>query len=92
MEDKVVKINQAIHDVVRGLYFTYCLGSRLNSPEASSTSLGGLAIFAQFSTKTCPLSKMEFWYALNCVEPSLSWLKERKWPGAFGLVNIVFGS
>ena len=32
IEDKVVKINQAIHDVFRGLYVTYCLGSRLNSP------------------------------------------------------------
>ena len=32
IEDKVVKINQAIHDVPRGLQFTYCLGSRLNSP------------------------------------------------------------
>ena len=30
-EDKVVKTNQAIHDVLRGLYFTYCLDSRLNS-------------------------------------------------------------
>ena len=44
MEDKVVKINQAIHDVLRGLYFTYCLDSRLNSPGASSTSLKELAI------------------------------------------------
>ena len=32
IEDKVVKINQAIHDVLRGLYLTYCFGSRLNSP------------------------------------------------------------
>ena len=32
IEDKVVKLNQAIHDVLRGLYFTFCLGSRLNSP------------------------------------------------------------
>ena len=32
MEDKVVKISQAIHDVLPGLYFTYCLDSRLNSP------------------------------------------------------------
>ena len=46
IEDKVVQINQAVHDVLRGLYFTYCLGSRLNSPKASSTSLGGLAILA----------------------------------------------
>ena len=46
MEDKVVKINEAIHDVFRGLYFTYCLSSGLNSPKASSTSLGGLAILA----------------------------------------------
>ena len=46
MGDKVVKINQAIHDVLRGLYFTYCLDSRLNSLWASSTSLGGLAILA----------------------------------------------
>ena len=76
--DKVVKINQAIHDVLPGLYFTYCLGSRLNSSEASSTSLGGWAILAYFLTKTCPLSEIEFWYALNCLEPSLSWLKKRK--------------
>ena len=32
IEDKVVKINQAIHNFIRGLHFTYCLGSRLNSP------------------------------------------------------------
>ena len=44
--DKVVKINPAIHAVVPGLYFTYCLDSRLNSLEASSTSLRGLAILA----------------------------------------------
>ena len=31
-DDKVVKINQAIHDVLRGLYFTDCLDSRLKSP------------------------------------------------------------
>ena len=29
IEDKVLKINQAIDDVLRGLYFTYCLDSRL---------------------------------------------------------------
>ena len=29
--------------------------------------------------------------ALNCVEPSLSWLQKRKWPRAFGVVSIVFG-
>ena len=46
MEDKVVKINRAIHDVIPGLYFTYCLDSRLNSPEAPSTSLWELAISA----------------------------------------------
>ena len=31
-------------------------------------------------------------YALNCMEPSLSRLENQKWPGAFGLVSIVFGS
>ena len=31
-EDNVVKINQAIHDVLHDLYFTYCLSSRHNSP------------------------------------------------------------
>ena len=46
IEDKVVKINQAIHNVARGLYFTYCLSSRLNSWRASSTSLEELAILA----------------------------------------------
>ena len=46
-------MNQAIHDVLPGLYFTYCLGSRLNSRKASSTSLGDLAILAYFLTKTC---------------------------------------
>ena len=54
IEEKVVKINQAIHDVLRGLYFTY-------------------------------------WYALSCVEPSLSWLERQKWPRALDLVSIVFG-
>ena len=73
MKDKVGKINQAIHDVIRRLYFIYCLRSRLNSSWAPGTSLRGLAILALFLTKTCPLSKMEFWYALNCVEP---WLKK----------------
>ena len=32
IDDKVVKINQAINNLFRGLYFTYCFGSRLNSP------------------------------------------------------------
>ena len=91
IEDKVVKINQTIHDVLRGLYFTYCFDWRLNFFYASRTSLGSLTILAQFSTKTCPLSKMEFLYALSCVEPSLSWLKKQNWPRVFGLVSIVFG-
>ena len=30
-----------------------------------------------------------FWYALNCVEPTLSWLKNRKCPGAIGLLIIM---
>ena len=34
--------------------------------------------------------KMIFWYALNCVEPLLSWLEKRKWPRALGLVSILF--
>ena len=46
MKDKVAKINQAMHDVILELYFTYCLDSRFSSPKASSTSLGGLAILA----------------------------------------------
>ena len=46
IEDKVVKINQAIHCDLRGLYFTYCLCSRLNSSKALSTSLRVLAILA----------------------------------------------
>ena len=91
IEDKVAKINRAIHDVPGGLYFAYCLGSRLNSPKALSTSLEGLAILANFSTKTCPFSKIEFWYALNSVKPPLSCLKNQKFPRAFGLVSIVFG-
>ena len=36
-------------------------------------------------------SKIEFWYALNCVEPSLRWLENQKYHRAFGLVSIVFG-
>ena len=32
-----------------------------------------------------------FSYSLNCVEPSLSWLENQKWPRAFGPVSIVFG-
>ena len=32
IEDKVAKINQAILDVLRCLYLTYCFSSRLNSP------------------------------------------------------------
>ena len=46
IDDKVVKINEAIHDVLRGLYFTYSFDSRLNSPWVSSTSLRGMAILA----------------------------------------------
>ena len=30
IEDKVAKINQVIHNVLRGLYLSYCLDSRLN--------------------------------------------------------------
>ena len=44
MEEKFAKIDQAIQDVLRGLNFTYCFDSRLNSPWASSTSFRGLAI------------------------------------------------
>ena len=33
--------------------------------------------------------KAMFWYALNCVEPSLSWLQNGKWPRAIGLVSIM---
>ena len=57
IKDKVAKINQATQDVIRGLYLTYCLGSRLNSLKASSTSLRELAILASFLTKIWPFSK-----------------------------------
>ena len=54
IEDKVVKINQAIHDVLRGLYFTYCFASRLNSPQDSSTSLRGYGHFGLIFDQILP--------------------------------------
>ena len=54
MEDKVVKINQAIHNVFHGLYFTYFLGSRLNSPYASSTSLRRFGHFGLIFDQNLP--------------------------------------
>ena len=54
MDDKVLKINQAIHDVFRRLYFTYCFGSRLSSPEASSTSLRGFGNFGLIFDQDLP--------------------------------------
>ena len=49
-------MKQAIHHVVRGLYFPYCFDSRLNLPLALSTSLGATAILANFRRKVVFLS------------------------------------
>ena len=56
-EDKVVKINGAIHNVLRGLYFTYCLDSRLNSEKAWSTSLGEFGLFGLIFDQNLPFLK-----------------------------------
>ena len=37
----------------------------------------GFGHFGLIFDKTCPLSKIEFLYALNCVEPSLGWLEKQ---------------
>ena len=54
MEDKVVKINQAIHDVLRGLYFTYCLNSRLNSPKDFGYEPRGFGHFGLIFAQNLP--------------------------------------
>ena len=56
-EDKVAKINQAIHDVLRCLCFTYCLDSRLNFSKASSTSLEGFGHFGLIFDQNLPFFK-----------------------------------
>ena len=45
--DKLGKMEQALHDVLRALYVPYCCRSRLNSPLDSRKSLGTTAILAK---------------------------------------------
>ena len=66
------KIKQTIHDERPALYFPYCPGSRLIWPLASRTSLGATALLAQFLEEKSSFQATMCWYALNCVEPSLS--------------------
>ena len=49
--DELGKIKQALHDVLRGLYFSYCLNERLISSFASRLSFGATAILANFYGK-----------------------------------------
>ena len=57
IEDKVAKINQAIHDVSRGLYLTYSFGSRLKSLIGSEYEPQGTGHFGLFFDTNLPLSK-----------------------------------
>ena len=50
-----------------------------------------IGYFSLIFDQNLPFFKKEFWYALNCVEPLLSWLEKRKWTRALGVVNVVFG-
>ena len=50
--DKVGKIKQAMHAVLRAIYFPYCLGLRLISPLASRKCPGATAILAKFWRKS----------------------------------------
>ena len=43
--------------------------------------------FGQTVEEKWVLPKATFWYALNCVEPLLTWLQNQ--PGAIGLVSIL---
>ena len=49
--DELGKIEAAMHNVLRGLYFPYRLASRVISPLASRTSLGATAILTKFWRK-----------------------------------------
>ena len=57
IEDKVVKINQAIQDVLRGLYFTYCLSSRLNLPDGFEYEPRGIGHFGLIFDQNLPFFK-----------------------------------
>ena len=45
--------------------------------------------FGQNVEQKSSIQATMFWYALNCVEPPLSCLKNRKCPGANGLLIIM---
>ena len=45
--------------------------------------------FGQILEEKLCFQETTFWYALNYVEPSLSWLSNRKWPRAISLVSIM---
>ena len=45
--------------------------------------------FGQILEEKSSFQATIFWRALNCVEPSLSWLHNQKWPRAFALVSIM---
>ena len=71
--------------------FPYCLSWRLMWPLAPRMSIGATAIMAQILEEKSSFQATMVWYALNCVEPSLSWPQNRRWPRAFGLVSIILG-
>ena len=45
--------------------------------------------FGHILEERSPFQTAMFWYALNCVETSLSYLQHSKWPRAMGLVSIM---
>ena len=72
------------------LYILYWFTAQ--SPRGFEYEPQAIGHFGPIFDQNLPFSKIEFWYALNCVKPSLSWLKNQKCLGALGLVRIVFGS
>ena len=76
--------------VVSTLHIVLVQGSTLHRLRVRAS--GDWPFWANFRPNFALSQKTGFSYALNCVEPSLSWLKNPKWPRAFGLVSIVFSN
>ena len=87
--DRLGKIKQARQKVLHALYVPYPFGSRPIWLLASKTSLGTTAIFRQILEEKSSFQETIFWNALNCMEPSLSWLRKQKWPRVVGFVGII---
>ena len=59
--DKVVKINKAIHHVLRGLYFTYCVLVQGSTPHRLRVRASGVWPFwPSFRQKFALFQKMSF--------------------------------